>query len=124
MKTLNKTMLFVSLTLYALSTGITAYAEPDAPTKDKDPMGLFGWTHLESENGFHLKFDASGSYGPISGYLQTPLGGTPSSASEKRPKFKELGIGYFSGVWEVTLDRFLRFSISLFSCFIFSEDSF
>ena len=37
-------------------------------------------------------FDGSILYGPISGYIQTPLGGAPSSASEKRPKFKELGI--------------------------------
>lgn len=55
-------------------------------------MVLLGWTYLEAEKRFHLVFDASGSYGSISGYTQTPLGGVPSSTSDKRPKFDELGI--------------------------------
>jgi len=92
MKILNKTILFILVTLYAMCTGLTVYAEPDSPGENKAPMGLLGWTHLEVEKSFHLTFDASGSYGPISGYMQTPLGGAPSSASDKRPKFDELGI--------------------------------
>lgn len=55
-------------------------------------MVLLGWTYLEAEKRFHLVFDASGSYGSISGYTQTPLGGVPSSTSDKRLKFDELGI--------------------------------
>jgi hypothetical protein len=31
-------------------------------------------------------------YGPISGYLQTPSGGTPGTTSDKRPTFEELGM--------------------------------
>jgi len=79
-------------------TGLTVYAEPDTSGENKAPMSLFGWTHLEAEKGFHVVFDASGSYGPISGYTQTPLGGAPSSASDKRPKFDELGINMMTMV--------------------------
>lgn len=89
---MNKTMLFIFVTLYAMCPGLTVYAEPDTPRENKARMSLLGWTHLEAEKGFHLVFDASGSYGPISGYAQTPLGGAPSSTSGKRPKFDELGI--------------------------------
>ena len=91
-KILNKMMLFIWVTLYVTCTGSTVYAEPDTPEENKAPMVLLGWTHLETEKGFHLAFDASGSYGPISGYTQAPLGGAPSSTSDKRPKFDELGI--------------------------------
>ena len=87
-----KTMLLVIVTLYAMCPGMTVYAELDTPGENKAPMGLLGWTHLETEKGFHLAFDASGSYGPISGYTQTPLGGAPSTTSDKGPKFDELGI--------------------------------
>lgn len=92
MKLLNQTTLFIFVTLYAVCAGVTVYADPDTPAENKAPMSLLGWTHLEAEKGFHLVFDASGSYGPISGYTQTPLGGAPSSTSDKRPKFDELGI--------------------------------
>jgi hypothetical protein len=92
MKILNKAMLFISVTLCVTCTGLTVYAEPDTPGENKAPMSLLGWTHLETEKGFHLAFDASGSYGPISGYTQTPLGGAPSTTSDKGPKFDELGI--------------------------------
>jgi hypothetical protein len=85
-------MLFIFVTLYVMCPGLTVCAESDTPGENKAAMGLFGWTHLEGEKGFHLAFDASGSYGPISGYMQTPLGGGPSSTSDKRPKFDELGI--------------------------------
>ncbi len=93
-KILNKAMLFIFITLYMMLTGLAVHAEPNSVDENRVPMGLFGWTHLEveREKGFHLNFDASGSYGPISGYAQTPLGGAPSSTSEKRPKFDELGI--------------------------------
>jgi len=91
---MNKTTLIIFVTLYVMSPGRTVYAEPNSPEEDRAPIGLFGWTHLEveREKGFHLNFDASGSYGPISGYMQTPLGGVPASTSDKRPKFDELGI--------------------------------
>jgi len=92
MKRVNKTMLFILVTLYAMSPGLTAYAEPDTQGENKGRMSLLGWTHLKAEKGFHLAFDASGSYGPIHGYAQVPLGGGPSSTSDKRPKFDELGI--------------------------------
>ena len=94
MKIINKMMLFILVTLYAMCTGPTVYAEPNSPEENRTPMGLFVWTHLEveREKGFHLNFDASGSYGPISGYTQTPLGGAPASTSDKRPKFDDLGI--------------------------------
>jgi hypothetical protein len=69
-KILNKTMLFILVTLYAICTGLTVYAEPDTPGENKAPTGLLGWTHLEGEKGFHLDFGASGSYGPISGYTK------------------------------------------------------
>jgi hypothetical protein len=85
-------MLFIFVTFYTMCTGLIVYAEPDTSAKNKSPMGLFGWTRLETEKGLHLDFDVSGSYGPISGYTQTPLGGAPSSTSDKRPKFHELGI--------------------------------
>ena len=92
MKILNKMILVALLAICTMSAGLTAYAESDTPGENKAPMSLFGWTHFEAEKGFHLVFDASASYGPISGYTQTPLGGAPSSASDKRPKFDELGI--------------------------------
>lgn len=92
MKISNKIILVVLLTICTVFTGLTVYAEPDTPGENKAPMSLFGWTHFEAEKGFHLVFDASGSYGAIRGYTQTPLGGAPSSTSNKRPKFDELGI--------------------------------
>jgi hypothetical protein len=92
MEILNKTILVILLPVCAVCTGLIVYAEPETPAENKAPMGLLGWTHLETEKGFHLAFDASGSYGPISGYTQTPLGGAPSTTSDKRPKFDELGI--------------------------------
>jgi hypothetical protein len=92
MKIMSKTMLFIFVTLYAMCPGLTVYAGPDTPGEDKPRISLLGWTDLEAEKGFHVAFDASGSYGPISGYMQTPLGGAPSSTSAKRPKFDELGI--------------------------------
>jgi hypothetical protein len=92
MKILNKIILVALLTICTMCIGLTVYAEPDTPGENKAPMSLFGWTHFEAEKGFHLLFDASGSYGPIQGYAQTPLGGAPSSTSNKRPKFEELGI--------------------------------
>jgi hypothetical protein len=94
MKLLNNTMLFIFVTLYAMCTGSTVYAESDSPGGNKTPTGLFGWAQMEvkGERGFHLNFDVSGSYGPMSGYTQTPLGGAPSSISDKRPKLDELGI--------------------------------
>lgn len=75
-----------------MGNGLSVYAESNSPTGNRSSENLFGWTHLEEERGFHLIFDASGSYGPASGYTQTPLGGAPSSSSNKRPKFDELGI--------------------------------
>lgn len=89
---MNKMMLFIFVTLYVMCTGLTVCAGSDTFGENKAPMSLFSWTHLEGEKGFHLAFDASGSYGPISGYIQVPLGGAPSSTSGKRPKFDELGI--------------------------------
>jgi hypothetical protein len=89
---MNKTILFIFVTLYAMSPRVTAYAEPDSYGENKTRVSILGWTHLKAEKGFHLAFDASGSYGPISGYAQIPLGGAPSSTSDKRPKFGELGI--------------------------------
>ena len=91
-KLVNKTMLLIFVTFYAMCPGVAACAEPDTPDESKVPMNLFSWTHLETEKGFHLAFDASGSYGPIHGYTQTPLGGAPSSTSDKRPQFDDLGI--------------------------------
>jgi len=90
----NKTTVLIFITLCAMWAGPTVYAEPNSLEENKTLMGLFGWTHfeVEREKGFHLNFDASGSYGPISGYMQTPLGGAPGSTSDKRPKFDELGI--------------------------------
>jgi hypothetical protein len=98
MRMSNKIILVVLLIICIMCPGLTAYAEPDTPGENKASMSLFGWTHLEAEKGFHLGFDASGSYGPISGYTQTPLGGAPSSASDKRPKFDELGINMMTMV--------------------------
>lgn len=72
MKIVNKTLLLSLVTICAVCNGLAA--------------------HAEVEKNFHLAFDASGSYGPVSGYAQTPLGGVPSSTSNKRPKFNELGI--------------------------------
>ena len=94
MKILNKATLFISMTLYTMCAGLTVYAEASDPEEIRTPMGLLSRTPLEveREKGFHLNFDASGSYGPIRGYAQTPLGGTPFSTSDKRPKFDELGI--------------------------------
>jgi hypothetical protein len=89
---MNKTMLFIFVTLCAMCPRLTVCAESDPPGENKAPMSLLGWTYVKAEKGFHLVFDASGSYGPISGYIQTPLGGAPSSTSDKRPKFDELGI--------------------------------
>ena len=91
---MNKTMLIIFVTLYVMFSGLTVYAEPNSPEENRTPMGLFGWTHLEveREKGFHLNFDASGLFGPVNGYVQTPLGGAPSSTSNKRPTFDELGI--------------------------------
>jgi hypothetical protein len=91
-KILNRPMLFTWVALYVICTGLTVYAESDIPEENKAPMVLLGWTHLGTEKGAHLAFDASGSYGPISGYTQTPLGGALSSASDKRPRLDELGI--------------------------------
>ncbi len=82
------------MTLYRMCAGLTVYAEASDPEEIRTPMGLLSWTHLEveREKGFHLNFDASGSYGQIRGYAQTPLGGAPFSTSDRRPKFDELGI--------------------------------
>jgi hypothetical protein len=55
-------------------------------------MNFLGWTRLDVEKDFQLAFNASGLYGLVSGYTQTPLGGAASSTSDKRPKFDELGI--------------------------------
>jgi len=90
----NRRMLFIFVTLYTMCIGLRvyAYAEADVPGGNKPPMSIWGWTYLEGGKGLHLNFDVSGSYGPINGYTQAPLGGAPSSASDKRPKFNELGI--------------------------------
>lgn len=65
---------------------------PGISTEIEAEKNFLGWAHIKSEKGFRLVFDISVSYGPISGYMQTPLGGAPSSTSDKRPKFKELDI--------------------------------
>ncbi len=91
MKGLSKTIPIILLTIFTISKGLT-YAEATDQTENKTVTSSFGWTRAEGEKGFHLDFDGAVLYGPISGYVQTPLGGTPSSASNKRPKFKELGI--------------------------------
>jgi len=93
MKTLNRSSVVIIcfVVLFTLN-GLGVCAEPADQTTDKPSSGSIGWSLLKEEKGFHLNFDGSVSYGPISGYLQTPLGGAPLSASEKRPTFKELGI--------------------------------
>jgi hypothetical protein len=98
MKILSEMILVALLTICAMFTGPAVYAEPDAPGENKASMSLLGWPHLEAEKGFHVVFDAFGSYGPIRGYMQTPLGGAPSSASDRRPKFDELGINMMTMV--------------------------
>jgi hypothetical protein len=39
-----------------------------------------------------LEVSASGFYGPISGFVQVPLGGEPGTSSLRRPTLEELGI--------------------------------
>lgn len=43
-------------------------------------------------NALELTVGASGLYGPISGFIQVPLGGGPGTSSARRPTLKELGI--------------------------------
>jgi hypothetical protein len=52
-----------------------------------------------SELEFSLR--GSGFYGPISGYIQVPLGGNPGTTSSRRPTLKELGIND-AAFYEVT----------------------
>ena len=56
-------------------------------------MSLFGctgtWTR-RGDKGLRASVEGSYLYGPISGYLQTPSGGTPGTTSDKRPTFEEL----------------------------------
>ena len=68
------------------------FADPSGPIEKRPPGSLFDRPLLEVEKGFHIVLDTSVSYGWISGYVQTPRGGAPSSTSEKRPTLKELGI--------------------------------
>jgi hypothetical protein len=88
----NKKILVILVATFTIANGITAYAESNAPTENNVSKSLLGLPLFEVEKKFHLDFDASGSFGPISGYLQTPAGGAPSSTSNKRPTFEELGI--------------------------------
>jgi hypothetical protein len=92
MMVFNNKFLLILVVTCAISNGLTVYAESNAPTENRAPKSLLGLPLFEVEKEFHLNFDASGSFGPISGYLQTPAGGAPSSTSNKRPKFEELGI--------------------------------
>jgi hypothetical protein len=92
MKILNRTILVILVTICAMGKGLIVYAESNTPAENRVPKSLLGLPLFEVEKKFHLGFDASGSYGPMSGYLQTPAGGAPSSTSNKRPKFEELGI--------------------------------
>jgi hypothetical protein len=92
LKIMNKAVLLIFIVLYVICTGATASCEPTNQSENKHPSSSFAWKLLKEEKGFHLNLEGSVSYGPISGYLQTPLGGAPSSASDKRPTFKELGI--------------------------------
>ena len=82
------------------------FADPGGPA-EKSPAGsLFDQPLLEVEKGFHIALDASVSYGWISGYVQTPRGGAPSSTSDKRPTFEELGIDAAT-VFNITLSASL-----------------
>jgi len=63
-----------------LAAPLAAGDETDAAAPDAAP----------SEVEFSLR--GSAFYGPISGYLQVPLGGNPGSTSGKRPTLHELGI--------------------------------
>lgn len=92
MRIFKKTILTILVIIYAIFKGLTVYAEPMSQIENKAPTHFFAWTLVEGEKGFHLDLVGSVSYGPLSEYMQTPLGGAPSSASDKRPKFKELGI--------------------------------
>ena len=88
----NKKILVILVAACSISNGLTVYAESNTLTENRASKSLLGIPLFEVEKKFHLSFDASGSYGPMSGYLQTPAGGAPSSTSNKRPKSKELGI--------------------------------
>jgi hypothetical protein len=92
MKILDKKILVILVAAFTISNGLTVHAESDTPMENKASKSLLGLPLFEIEKKFHLNLDASGSFGPISGYLQTPAGGAPSSTSNKRPKFDELGI--------------------------------
>jgi hypothetical protein len=92
MKMFNKKILVILVATCIISNGLTVYAESNNPTENNPSKTLLGLPLFEVEKKFHLDFDASGSFGPISGYLQTPAGGVPSSTSNKRPTFEELGI--------------------------------
>jgi hypothetical protein len=51
---------------------------------------------------YEFGLEASGSWGPIDGYMQIPAGGRPGSSSPQRPTLHELGIND-AGFWDVTL---------------------
>jgi hypothetical protein len=91
MKILNK-IIFVTLLVSCPLSKEALCAEQYTSTINDPTTSFLGSTRLEGQKGFYLDFEASGSYGPISGYMQTPLGGMPGSTSDKRPKFDELGI--------------------------------
>jgi hypothetical protein len=55
-------------------------------------VGAQSWTRQAGDDGFHVGLDAAGRYGPVDGFLQTPLGGSPGTTSHRRPSFNELGI--------------------------------
>jgi hypothetical protein len=46
----------------------------------------------DEQDRFELSLRAAGSYGPVSGFVQVPLGGEPGSSSARRPTLRELGI--------------------------------
>ena len=74
MKITNKMALFIVVTFYALSPGLTVYAEPDTPRENKARMSLLGWTHLEGDRGFHLAFDGSVPMVRLAGIYKLPSG--------------------------------------------------
>jgi len=72
-----------------LAAPLAAGDETDAAAPDAAP----------SEVEFSL--GGSGFYGPISGYVQVPLGGNPGTTSSRRPTLHELGIDD-AAFWDVT----------------------
>ncbi len=92
MKTLNKMGLIIIMTINFMVNSVMVHAQSNTLEENQTSTTIPGWTHAEADKGVHLALDGAFLYGPISGYLQTPLGGIPSSASDKRLKFSELGI--------------------------------